>query len=316
MALTPDVIKANESLATLSDDQVAAIATLSVNDEATVINTKIGEHHGLIEKDVLSISGVKKNDGEKSYDYMKRVITDYKSQSGGATELQSTIDQQKQVITDLKQSIADGKGNETIAQELADAKSNLTQLQSQYDADKQAWGDKEKGFNERITGIQVASEFGKATAQFKFKAEYPESVRSTLLKSAESAVLSKYSPDWVDAGDGKKTMVFRDENGEIVRNKSNGLHPYTAQELMQAQLKDVIDTGKKKKGGGTEPPNKKPGVETIEEADISAASTQVEADELIVKHLLQIGKTRGTADFADAQKKLRTDNEVAKLPIR
>jgi hypothetical protein len=315
MALTPEVIKANEALASLSDDQIAAISTLSVNDEATVINTKIGEHHGLIEKDVKEISGIDKKEGEKSYDYMKRVLGDFKQKSGGSTELQTKITEQENKIKDLEQKIADGKGNEAIAQKLKDAESKLTALQTQYDTDKGAWEKEKSGFTEKITGIQVNSEFGKATAGLKFKAGYPEGVQKTLLDSAKSTVLGKYKPDWVEA-DGTKTMVFRDEKGEIVRNKANGLNPYTAEELISEQLKDVLDFGQKKKGTGTEDPGKGGGTETIDVADISAAKTQVEADELITKHLLQIGETRGSASFAEKQKKIREENNIAKLPIR
>ena len=314
MALTPEVLKANESLATLTDDQVAAIATLSVNDEATVINTKIGEHHGLIEKDVKEISGIDKQEGEKSYDYMKRVLGDYKSKSGGSKELQTKITAQETKIKDLEQKIADGKGNEAIAQKLKDAKGQLTQLQTQYDTDKQTWETEKTGFAEKITGIQVNSEFGKATAGLKFKAGYPEGVQKTLIDSAKAGVLGKYKPDWVEA-DGTKTMVFRDEKGEIVRNKANGLNPYTAQELISESLKEVLDPGKKTTGTGTGEPGKGD-TDKIEVVDIAGAKTQVEADELITKHLLQIGETRGSASFAEKQKKIREENGIAKLPIR
>lgn len=314
MALTPEVLKANESLATLTDDQVAAIATLSVNDEATVINTKIGEHHGLIEKDVKEISGIDKQEGEKSYDYMKRVLGDYKSKSGGSQELQTKITAQETKIKDLEQKIADGKGNEAMAQKLKDAEGKLTQLQTQYETDKKTWETEKTGFAEKITGIQVNSEFGKATAGLKFKAGYPEGVQKTLINSTKESILGKYKPDWVEA-DGVKTMVFRDEKGEIVRNKANGLNPYTAQELISESLKEVLDPGKKTTGTGTEEPGKG-GTDKIEVVDIAGAKTQVEADELITKHLLQIGETRGSASFAEKQKKIREENGIAKLPIR
>jgi uncharacterized coiled-coil protein SlyX len=314
MALTPETIKANESLATLTEAQIAAIATLSVNDEATVINTKIGEHHGLVERDVKEISGIDKQEGEKSYDYMKRVLSDFKKQTGGATELQGKIAAQEVTIRELTQKIADGKGNEVMAQQLKDAESKMAALQTQYQNDKTVWETEKKGYAEKITGIQVNSEFGKATSSLKFKAGYPEAVQKTLLDSAKSGILSKYTPDWVEA-DGTKTMVFRDAKGEIVRNRANGLNPYTAQELISESLKEVLDYGQKKQGTGTDDPGKQ-GADNVEIVDIVGAKTQVEADALIVKHLLQKGLTRGSAEFADQQKKIRTENSVEKLPMR
>lgn len=315
MALTPELIKSNERLATLSDEQVSAIATLSVNDEATVINAKVGEHHGLIEADVLQISGIEKNDGERAYDYMKRVMSSYKEQTGSAETLQQTINNQKATIADLNKKINDGSTDEALKQQLTDAKSNLAQLQNQYDADKTAWDKEKEGFSEKITSIQVNSAIGKATSKLKFKAAYPENVQKTLLDSAKATVLSKYTPDWVES-EGEKVMVFRDEKGEIVRNKSNSLHPYTAKELITEQLGDVLDGERSKKGGGTGAPPGGGGVEDIEEVDIAQAKTQIEADELIVKHLMQKGVTRGSQEFADQQKKLRNGNNVSKLPIR
>ena len=314
MALTPEVIKANAELATLSEAQLTAIATLSVNDENQVINTKIGELHGRYDEDVKTVTGIEKNQGEKSYDYVERVLGDFKSKIGGATELQTKITGYETEIATLKQQISEGKGDDVIRQQLKDAQTELATLKTQYDTDKQTWGNKEKEFSQQITSIQVDTQFEKATAGLKFKAGYPESVQKTLLSSAKSAILGTYKPDWVEAG-GTKVMVFRDAKGEIVRNKANSLNPYTAQELISEQLKEVLDPGKKTTGTGTEEPGKG-GVDTIEIVDIAGAKTQVQADEIIVKYLMQNGETRGSASFAEKQKKLREENGVSKLPIR
>ena len=135
-----------------------------------------------------------------------------------------------------------------------------------------------------------------------------------MISSAKSAILGTYKPDWVEA-DGQKIMVFRDAKGEIARNKANSLNPYTAQELINEQLKEVLDPGKKTTGTGTGDPGKNPqGV--IEVVDIAGAKTQVQADEIIVKYLMQQGETRGSASFAEKQRKLREDNGVNKLPLR
>lgn len=314
MALTPEVIKANESLAALSDDQVAAIATLSVNDENTVINTKVGEIHGRYEQDVKEIAGVDKNQGEKAYDYMKRVLGDFKSKVGGSAELQTKITGYETEITNLKKQISEGKGDEVIRQQLRDAQAELSTLKTQYDTDKQTWTKEKEGFSTQITQIQVDTQFEKATSGLKFKAGYPENVQKTLLKSTKDSILGQYKPDWVEV-DGQKVMVFRDAKGEILRNRNNALNPYTAQELINEQLKEVLDAGQKKPGTGTGDPGKGD-VDKIDIVDIAGAKTQVQADEIIVKYLMQIGETRGSSSFAEKQKKIREENGVSKLPIR
>ena len=314
MALTAEVIKANADLANLTDAQLAAITTLSANEENQVINTKIGELHGRYDEDVKSVTGIEKSSGEKSYDYVKRVLGDFKSKVEGASELTTKITGYETEIANLKKQISEGKGDEVIRQQLKDAQTELATLKTQYDTDKTAWGTKEKEFSQQISGIQVDTQFEKATAGLKFKAGYPESVQKTLISSAKSAILGTYKPDWVEA-DGQKIMVFRDAKGEIARNKANSLNPYTAQELISEQLKEVLDPGKKTTGTGTEEPGKG-GVDTIEIVDIAGAKTQVQADEIIVKYLMQNGETRGSASFAEKQKKLREENGVNKLPIR
>ena len=310
MALTADVIKANADLSNLTDAQLAAITTLSANEENQVINTKIGELHGRYDEDVKSVTGIEKSSGEKTYDYVKRVLADLKTNSVGATELQSYENE----IATLKSQIANGKGDEAIRQQLKDAQAELSTLKAQYDVDKQNWGNKEKEFSNKITGIEIDSNFEKAVAGLKFRAGYPESVQRTLLSSAKSAILGAYKPDWVEA-DGQRIMVFRDKNGEILRNKSNSLNPYTADELISEQLKEVIDNGRIITGAGTQGQgNGQSG--SAEVFNIAGAKTQVEADEIIVKYLMQIGETRGSGSFAEKQKKLRQENGVDKLPIR
>jgi hypothetical protein len=313
MALTPEVLKANEALTGLTDDQVAAITTLSVNDETVVINTKIGEHHGNIEKDVLETSGIAKSEGEKSFDYMKRVIGEFKTSATGSTALQTEIDTYKTKVADLESKIEKGQGDQATVQKLRDTEANLAALQTQYDTDKQGWTTKEKEFQGQITGIQVNAEFGKATSGLKFKAGYPEGVQKTLIDSATSGILATAKPDWVDA-DGKKVMVFRGADGEIMRNTANGLKPYTAAELISEKLKDVIDLGQKKPGTGTKPPGTGP--DAIELVEVAGAKTQVEADSIISKYLLQQGELRGTASFAEKQAEIREKNGVSKLPMR
>lgn len=310
MALTADVIKANADLSNLTDAQLAAITTLSANEENQVINTKIGELHGRYDEDVKSVTGIEKSSGEKTYDYVKRVLADLKTKSVGATELQSYENE----IATLKSQIANGKGDEAIRQQLRDAQAELATLKTQYEVDKQTWGSKEKEYTNKITGIEIDSNFEKAVAGLKFRAGYPESVQRTLLSSAKSAILGAYKPDWVEA-DGQRIMVFRDKNGEILRNKSNSLNPYTADELIIEQLKEVIDNGRIINGAGTQGQgNGQSG--SVEVFNIAGAKTQVEADEIIVKYLMQIGETRGSGSFAEKQKKLRQENGVDKLPIR
>ena len=82
--LTIEMLRQSSDLAGLTDNQLNAIAEMSRNDENTVIGTKIGALHGQYDTDILDITGIKKKDGEKSYDYAKRVLGEYKAKAESA----------------------------------------------------------------------------------------------------------------------------------------------------------------------------------------------------------------------------------------
>lgn len=315
MALSAEVLRANEALNELSDTQVAAIETLSQNDENVVIGKKVGELHGQYDEDILSTSGIEKNQGEKSYDYAKRVIGSFKGDAGKVGGFETQIQTLKTEKSDLEKQIQDGKGNEVIAQKLKDTEDKLTQAQNQYNTDKESWANKEKGYQKDMQSAKVDYAFNSAIPGLKFKKEYPETVQRTLLDSAKGAIMGKYTPDWIDDGKGGKVMVFRDGDGVVQNNPENQLNPYTAEELMKSQLKDVLDAGRKAAGGGGQNPNGG-GSDSFDIADIGNAKTQIEADDIIVDYLMKKGLTRGSAGFVEEQTKIRNENKVSELPMR
>ena len=314
MALVPDVIKANEALKELTDDQVAAIATLSVNDENAVISAKVGELQGGYDKDIKEVSGIEKNQGEKSYDYAKRVLGDFKTKAEATTTLTEEVNTHKEKIKGLEKQIADGNTDPALKQQLKDATDKAGALQTKYDTDKGVWDKEKEEFGSQLTGVKVNSQFEKAEAGLKFKPEYPEPVQKTLLKSAKEGILAEYKTDFTGE-EGKKVMVFRGADGEIARNPANKQEPFTAQELMASKLEGMLDVGKNTPGGGTDP--KGDGSDPkVTLTDLSGAKTQVEADKVISKYLAQKGITRGSREFSEEQKKIREENKVADLPIR
>jgi len=314
MALDAETLKANESLKELSDDVINTITTLSKNDEEKVINTKIGEHHGLIEKDVKEVTGLEKKEGEKSYEYMKRALSAYKEKAASAETLQTQISDKESKIAELERKIAEGSTDEALKTQLSDAQSALTQLKEQYDTDKENWKTKETEFSGKLSQVKVDNVFTAVEAGLKFKSSYPESVQKTLLSSTKGQILGKYTPDFIDDGQGGKEMVFRDKDNEIVRNKANGLKPYTAEELMRENLGEVLDTGKNQKGSGSEEPGG--GNEEITLTDLAGVKTQKDASDIIVKYLMAQGLSRGTAEFAEKQRKIWEDNKISSLPIK
>lgn len=297
--LTIEVLKQNSVLSGLSDDILSAISEMSKNDENTVIGNKIGALHGQYDADILSVTGVSKKDGEKSYDYAKRVLADYKGK-----------------VETLQKQIEKGSNDAELKQQLKDAKALETQLRSQLSEKEKELVNAKSDYDKQLKSVHVDYAFNAATSGLKFKSGITEAVAKTLVNAAKSEVLSKGTPDFVDDGKGGKSLVFRDASGNILTNPANNLNPYSVSELlMSTSIKDVIDTGRKQNGTGTSATTT-PAGNSAGTFDLSGVRTQVEADKAIEAHLLANGLTRDSSEFSDKLMQIRTENNVSELPIR
>ena len=313
--ITIEMLNQSESLKGLTDAQKLAITTLSSNDEATVIGTKIGALHGQYDADIFSISGIGKADGEKTYDYLKRVLGDYKTKLDGTKTLSAQLEAQKKKVTELETKLAAGGSDEAVKQQLKDARHQVTQLQTQLTVKTEELDNAKKDYEKKEKDLQVGFAFTNATAGIKFKADVSEPVRKILLAAAKDEILAKGTPDFVDDGNGGKKLVLRDAAGNTLNNPKNNLNPYTIEELvMETSLKDVIDTGKQQPGGGTKP-NPSSDHRTFN-LDLSTAKTQQEADIQIENYLLSTGLTRDNVEFGNKALEIRNENNVSNLPIR
>jgi len=311
MALNEAILKANKVLEGLTAEQLSAIVTLSQNDENAVIGTKIGELHGRYDEDVLSVTGVAKKQGEKSYDYVKRILGEFKTQVEASAELSTKIDALAAEKTALEKQIKDGSLDAATKQKLTDTETRLAQLQAKYDADKAAFEQQKGELESRVKGVHVDYAFAQATAGMAFKAGIPESVQSVLIDNARREILATATPEVNEKGE----LVFRGKDGNVLNNPENKLNPFTAKEmLLQTTLRDVIETTPPKPGTGTKP--LAGGSKGLGAIDLSGVKTQVDADDAIGKHLATQGLVRGTAEFAEQQSKIRTEAEVDKLPMR
>lgn len=314
--LTIEMLRQSSALIGLTDDQLNAIAEMSRNDENTVIGTKIGALHGQYDADILGITGIKKKDGEKSYDYAKRVLGEYKTKAESAKTIQTQLTAAQAQVAELQSKLEKEAGDETLKQQLKDAKAQVTQLQTQLQTKETEFNAKKAEFDKTIKDTHVDYAFQAATAGLKFKSGITEPIQRTLLNAAKAEVLAKGTPDFIEDGQGEKKLVIRGADGNILNNPKNNLNPYTMQELvMETSLKDVIDTGRQQTGGGTRSFGPGSGG-TGGTLDLSGIKSQVEADKAIEAHLLANGLTRDSQEFADQSMQLRTENNVASLPIR
>lgn len=308
--LTIEMLSQSAALSGLTEAQRDAIIEMSKNDENTVIATKIGTLHGQYDADILSISGIAKNAGEKSYDYAKRVLSEYKTQNGSVTDLQAKLKAADDKVAELNKKIENGEGDTALRQQLKDAKTSVVQLQAQLQSKETEYNNSKIELEKKIQQTHVDYAFAQASSGLKFKAGITEPIQKALIDAAKTEVLAKGTPEYTD---GK--LVIRDANGNILANPKNNLNPYTISELIsETSLKDALDAGRQQPGAGTSAAG---GAGTASGTfDISGCRTQVEADKAIASHLLASGITRDSREFSDQSLKLRTENNVSELPIR
>lgn len=314
MALDEQKLKGSTALAALTQEQIAAIAELSRNDENAVMAQKIGDIHGQYDRDIEAGTGLKKPEGVKTYEWIK---SDILPKVGQATKLQGKLDALKTEKELLETQLKDGKIDEATVKRLKDLETLKTQLQTKIDTDKTEYEKKLSDAAEQNTSIKLSNEFDKALVGKKFKDDsiISKAVRESFIANAKTAILAENKADWIDDGQGGQRLVFRDANGQVRNNPENNLNPFTAEELFVSKISDVLDLGKQQPGGGTKNPGGGGGAggSTL---SLSDASTQVQADELTTDFLMSKGLTRGSEEYNEEFTKIRTENEVEKLPLR
>ena len=317
MALTTDLLNANAQTAALTDEQKNAIVEMSKNDETAVIGQKTGEIYGGLDADILAASGIAKNGAEKTYDYAKRVIGEIKGQAGNAAELQNQVSELTKEKARLESVIAKGGADAETKRQLDQTKADLANVTKQYTDLKTEYDNAKSEHEKALFGLKIDGEFAKATTGIKFKADLPASVTSVLMQQAVAKVKGM-NPEYIDDGNGGKVLAFM-ENGTPKRNPENNLRPFTAAELISAELKTmgVLEDGRKQTGAGSQggQGGTGGGSKTV---DISGATTQDQAHEIIAKQLMERGLVNGSKEFNDAMANAWKENrDVLKtLPIR
>jgi hypothetical protein len=217
----------------------------------------------------------------------------------------------------LESVIAKGGADAETKRALEQAKADLANVTKQYGDLKTEYDNAKAEHAKAMFMTKVDGEFAKATAGIKFKADLPASVTSVLLQQAVEKVKGM-NPEYIDDGNGGKVLAFM-ENGTPKRNPENNLRPFTAAELVSAELKTmgVIEDGRKQTGAGSQggQGGNGGGSKTV---DISGATSQDQAHEIIAKQLMERGLVNGSKEFNDAMAAAWKENhDVLKaLPIR
>lgn len=312
--LTREIIVANAALAGLTDEQITAITTLSQNDENSVIAKKTGEIYGALDADVLNVSGVAKNGTEKTYEYVKRVLSIYKTKAESIIGLQSQIDNLSKEKTRLEKALADGANDAEAAKVLKQTKADLTSITAQYNDLNNRYQEALTNHEKELFGLRVDNALQIASANMKFKAGLPDNVTRVILQQATEKIKGM-NPEMIDDGNGGKILVFKGDDGAILRNPNNQLNPFSPAELLAKELEimGVLDKGQSQRGSGTTPPNANNG-NAGGLIDVSGVKTRTEAYDAIASNLMAQGLTVGSEQFSAAMTQAWKDNNISSLP--
>lgn len=314
--LTEAVIKANSTLANLTPEQIAAITTLSQNDENQVIATKYGELYGQFDTIVKDVIGEDKPQGKKTTEWVREHFTAFKTKDSELEKLKTELAQAKE---DLKNNAGDKSLKsevERLMKEVSDEKQRVKDLQTNMTKIQQEWEAKVKAEQDKMIAIRIDNEANAALAGMKFKDEkiIPANLRQIAIDAAKAKILADGKAEWIDDGKGGQRLVFRDANGQVRNNPENALNPFTIGELLAKELAPVIDAGHKQNGAGTHT-SQGNGGSGSGAISINGAKSIVEADEMFTKAWFAQGKSKSDPEYNTKWQEMRK-SLPADLPMQ
>ena len=313
--ITQEMLGQQEALKGLTAEQVEAITTLSKNDEEAVIGNRFREVYNRLDETIATTTGIARNGDEKTYNYLERAAKAVKAEADKVAGLQTKVNELTNEKARLEKAIAEGAADEQTKKQLAQAQKDLTSIKEQFNTLKAEKDALQVQHVKELLDVRVDNELAQAMAGIKLKGDLPEQAVRTLVQQTMQHIKGM-NPEYVDNGNGGKTLVFKDAQGAVLRNAENGLNPMTAGELLTRELKTMgIVDERKAAGGGTEPP-KPNGGGADEPIAVTGARTQQEANEMITQALLKRGMINGSKQFQEALSKAWADNNVRSLPMQ
>lgn len=212
----------------------------------------------------------------------------------------------------LEKAIAEGAGDAEISKVLKQTKADLQNVTNLYTELNKRFDEEREKYKKDLFNVKIESTLQNAYSGIKIKSELPESVKKVIFQQVTDKIKAM-NPDYIDDGNNGEMIVFKGENGEILRNPNNQLNPYTVSDMYNKELEalGVLEKPGTKTGTGTNTPNNNGHVFAL---DISGVKTRVEAFEAIKSSLLAKGLTVGSEKFENEMSQAWKDNNIASLP--
>lgn len=303
MALTLDLLNAQEGLSGLTDEQKTALVGLSERDEETTFNRRFGETLGQMDTVIASEGAIGRNEGEKTSEYMARVIRTLKTSADEGAGYKTANETLNAEVERLKKQIESGSADVELKQRVAKLEGDLTSAKK-INADLQESLTKSAAeYKGKLEGYRMESEIGAAMTGIALKKELPEATKKALMTLAKQNVMAAKHVFDETAG----VFIFQDADGNPMKDKS--LNNLTVADMLRVQLETmgVLDTGRQQGGAGGNGGNGGGGGAAV---NLSLARTKVEADEMIEKQLMSQGHAKSDADWYERFSEARKANKA------
>ena len=314
MALNEQILREQTDLG-LTDAQITAIAALSQKDEDIVFPKKYGEMLGNMDTMIAAKSSIIRNEGEKTEEYMGRVLGQLKSAADEGASFKTTNESLTAEIAKLKEDIAKGTGNEQLKADLEKLRGDLASAKRVNGELQESLTKKEAEYKGKLEGFKMDSEIAAAMGGVTLKKELPESAKQALIDTAMQRVKGMKHVYDETAG----AFIFQNEDGTPM--KDTKLNNLTVADMLTAELEkmQVLDTGRRQGGAGGN--GNLPGGNGSgggASVDIGMARTQSEATDIIERQLMSQGHAKTDADWGTLFNKAYDDNVsvIEKLPLR
>ena len=246
---------------------------------------------------IASEGAIGRNEGEKTSEYMARVIRTLKTSADEGAGYKTANESLTAEIESLKQKIASGAGNEEIKKELDKLRGELASAKKVNGELQESLTKKEADYKGKLEGYRMESEIGAAMTGIALKKELPEATKQALLTLAKQNVMAAKHVFDETAG----AFIFQDADGNPMKDKSLNNLKVADMLRMQLETMGVLETGRTVVGaGGKENP-----VGGGADVNISSARSKVEADEMMEKQLMAQGHAKSDANWAELMRDMR-----------
>jgi len=227
------------------------------------LGEKVNELHSRYDSDILEVTGLRKDPKEKTYEFNKRILKDTLSK----------VSAYEKRIEELSK--GSGSKNDEKIREL---EAQIVQIIK--DKDEAIMAERQEK-----TTYRTRTEIEKSLLKLPQEPTIPEAARKALIDTTINGLMT--SAEWRDDG-----LVFKDEKGEVLRNKTT-YKPLTPDEILADVLNPILKKDRKLEGVDINSDPTKAKSVTVLPAHVT---TKVE----LSKYLASLGWKRESKEYIEA----------------